>query len=314
MSDRLPETSPTFAVVVPAYNEATDIGATCKALLDLSPAPDEIVFVDDASTDNTADIIRRYLVRPSMHLVVQPANRGPAAARNAAVAATTSEVIVFVDADVLLPPDFLARLALHYEHGADSVAVEAKVPTADAACERFFQAQHHYLYGDDRDVGWSQAFSCRRSLAVRAGLFAEELPVPGGEDGEFVQRLSTCTNRCVIDKTIVVHHVTPSTIGEFWRQWQGRGVAVPFVRRRMHHTTWPSIIVERLAAAVWSALLVVSVVPMLRRAAALTPLSARGWSDLPPFFGLSVLQLLAQRSGEWKGMLRLYMAGPPNAR
>ena len=203
MSDRLPGTSPTFAVVVPAYNEATDIGATCKALLDLSPAPDEIVFVDDASTDDTADIIRRHLVRPSMHLVVQPTNRGPAAARNAAVAATTSEVIVFVDADVLLPPNFLARLALHYEHGADSVAVEAKVPTADAACERFFQAQHHYLYGDDRDVGWSQAFSCRRSLAVRAGLFAEELPVPGGEDGEFVQRLSTCTNRCVIDKTIV---------------------------------------------------------------------------------------------------------------
>jgi len=253
-------------------------------------------------------------VRPSMRLIVQPTNRGPAAARNAGVNATTSEVIVFVDADVLLPPDFLARLALHYEQGADSVAVEAKVPTANAACERFFQAQHHYLYGDDRHVGWSQAFSCRRSLAVRAGLFAEELPVPGGEDGEFVQRLSTCTNRCVIDKTIVVHHVTPSTIGEFWRQWQGRGVAVPFVRRRMQHTTWPFLLVERLVAAAWSALLVVTVLPMLRRAAVLTPLSARGWSDLPPFFGLSVLQLLAQRSGEWKGMLRLYMSRPSNAR
>jgi glycosyltransferase involved in cell wall biosynthesis len=314
MNGRSRETSPTFAVVVPAYNEAADIGPTCEALLDLSPAPDEIVFVDDASGDDTADIIRRYLVRPSMCLIVQPTNRGPAAARNAGVSATTSEVIVFVDADVLLPPAFLARLALHYEQGADSVAVEAKVPTANAACERFFQAQHHYLYGDDRHVGWSQAFSCRRSLAVRAGLFAEELPVPGGEDGEFVQRLSTCTNRCVIDKTIVVHHVTPSTIGEFWRQWQGRGVAVPFVRRRMQHTTWPFLLVERLAAAAWSALLVVTVLPMLRRAAVLTPLSARGWSDLPPFFGLSVLQLLAQRSGEWKGMLRLYMSRPSNAR
>jgi glycosyltransferase involved in cell wall biosynthesis len=314
MSGRPRGTSPTFAVIVPAYNEAADIGPTCEALLALSPTPDEIVFVDDASTDDTADIIRRYLVRPSMRLVVQQTNRGPAAARNTGVNSTTSDVIVFVDADVLLPPDFLARLALHYERGADSVAVEAAVPTADVACERFFQAQHHYLYGDDRDVGWSQAFSCRRSLALRAGLFAEELPVPGGEDGEFVQRLSTCTSRRVIDKTIVVHHVTPSTIKEFWRQWQGRGVAVPFVRRRMHHTTWPSLIVERLAAAVWSALLVFTVVPMIRRAALLTPLSERGWSDQPPFFGLSVLQLLAQRSGEWKGMLRLYMSRPSNAR
>ena len=314
MSGRPRGTSTTFAVVVPAYNEAADIGATCEALLNLSPAPDEIVFVDDASSDDTADIIKRYLVRPSMRLIVQATNRGPAAARNAGVSATTSEVIVFVDADVLLPPDFLTRLALHYEQGADSVAVEAAVPTADAACERFFQAQHHYLYGDDREVGWSQAFSCRRSLAVRAGLFAEELPVPGGEDGEFVQRLSACTSRRVIDKSIVVHHVSPSTIGEFWQQWQGRGVSVPFVRRRMHHTTWPSLIVERLGAAAWSALLVVTVVPMIRRAAVLTPLSARGWSDLPPFFGLSVLQLLAQRSGEWKGMLRLYMSPSSNAR
>ena len=314
MNGRSRETSPTFAVVVPAYNEAADIGRTCEALLNLSPAPDEIVFVDDASGDDTVDIIRRYVARPSIRLIVQPTNRGPAAARNAGINATTSEVIVFVDADVLLPPDFLARLALHYEQGADSVAVEAAVPAADAACERFFQAQHHYLYGADSEVGWSQAFSCRRSLALRAGLFAEELPVPGGEDGEFVQRLSTCTNRRVIDKTIVVHHVTPNTIWDFWRQWQGRGVAVPFVRRRIHHRTWPFLLVERLAAAVWSALLVVTVLPMLRRAAILTPLSARGWSDLPPFFGLSVLQLLAQRSGEWKGMLRLYMSRPSNAR
>jgi glycosyltransferase involved in cell wall biosynthesis len=314
MSGQPRGTSPTFAVVVPAYNEAADIASTCEALLELNPAADEIVFVDDASSDGTGDIIRRYLVRASMRLIVQEKNRGPAAARNAGVGATTSDVIVFVDADVLLPPDFLTRLVLHYEQGADSVAVEAAVPTADAACERFFQAQHHYLYGDDREVGWSQAFSCRRSLAVRAGLFAEELPVPGGEDGEFVQRLSACTSRRVIDKTIVVHHVTPSTISEFWRQWQGRGVAVPFLRRRMHHATWPSLLVERLAAAAWSVLLVVTVLPMLRRAAVLTPLSARGWSDLPRFFGLSVLQLLAQRSGEWKGMLKLYMSGPSSAR
>ena len=315
MSDRPRTTgSVTFAVVVPVYNEAADIGATCEALLRLVPAPDEIVFVDDASTDETPGIVRRYLVRPSIRLIVQPTNRGPAAARNAGVSATVSDVIVFVDADVLLPRDFLARLARHYEQGADSVAVEAAVPTTDASYERFFQAQHHYLYGAEREVGWSQAFSCRRSLAIRAGLFPEALPVPGGEDGEFVQRLSACTMNRVTDKSIVVHHVSPSTMRDFWKQWQGRGIAVPFVRQRVHQIRWPILIVERLAAALWSALLVVTVVPMIRRAALLTPLSARGWSDLPPFFGLSILQLLAQRIGEWKGMFRLYASRPSDAR
>ena len=277
MSDRPRTTgSVTFAVVVPVYNEAADIGATCEALLRLVPAPDEIVFVDDASTDETPGIVRRYLVRPSIRLIVQPTNRGPAAARNAGVSATVSDVIVFVDADVLLPRDFLARLARHYEQGADSVAVEAAVPTTDASYERFVQAQHHYLYGAEREVGWSQAFSCRRSLAIRAGLFPEALPVPGGEDGEFVRRLSACTMNRVTDKSIVVHHVSPSTMRDFWKQWQGRGIAVPFVRQRVHQIRWPILIVERLAAALWSALLVVTVVPMIRRAALLTPLSARG--------------------------------------
>ncbi|MGH9256334.1 MAG: glycosyltransferase [Vicinamibacterales bacterium] len=314
MSNRPRTSGLTFAVVVPAYNEAADIGATCTALLALTPEPDEIVFVDDGSSDETVDIIRRYLVRPSIRLIVQPANRGPAAARNVGVSATMSDILVFVDADVLLPRDFLARLSHHYEQGADSVAVEAEVPTTEAAYERFFQAQHHYLYGAGREVGWSQAFSCRRSVAVRAGLFPEVLPVPGGEDGEFVQRISACTSRRVTDKTIVVHHITPNTLGDFWRQWQGRGVAVPFMRQRVHRVAWPRLVVERLAAAVWSTLLVVSIVPMLRRAASLTPLSARGWSDLPSFLGLSVLQLLAQRIGEWKGMFRLYTSRPSDAR
>jgi glycosyltransferase involved in cell wall biosynthesis len=314
MSERPDAMTPlTFAVVVPVYNEATDIGATCEALLALDPRPHEIVFVDDASTDDTPNVIRRHLIRPSIRLIVQGANRGPAAARNAGIRATASDIIVFVDADVLLPQDFLARLSRHYEQGADSVAVEAAVATSDAAYERFFQAQHHYLYGGEREVGWSQAFSCRRPLAVRAGLFTEALPVPGGEDGEFVDRLAACTTRLVTDKTIVVHHVSPNTMGDFWRQWQGRGVAVPFLRRRVHHITWPWLIAERLAAAAWSALLVVTVVPMIRRAVLLTPLSARGWSDLPSFLGLSVLQLLAQRTGEWIGMCRLYASGPFDA-
>jgi hypothetical protein len=53
---------------------------------------------------------------------------------------------------------------------------------------------------------------------------------------------------------------------------------------------------------------------MLRRAALLTPLSVRGWSDLPSFLGLSVLQLAAQRIGEWRGMLRMYESHLTDAR
>jgi glycosyltransferase involved in cell wall biosynthesis len=303
---------PTFTVIVPAYNESHDIGPTCEALLQLTPEP-EIIFVDDASTDDTVAVLQQYLQRPNVKLIRQPVNRGQGAARNVAVRAATGEAIIFVDADVLVPPDLLQRLARHYEQGADYVAVEAAVANTDTVYGRFFQAQHDFLYGGDKPVGWSQAFSCRRTLALQVGLFTELVPAVG-EDGEFVQRLQRASTKGVIDKTIVVYHAVPGTRREFWRQWEGRGLALPLFRRRVERTSPLRLVAERLAGSAWSAVLIVTVVPMARRAAALARRSQGRWADLPSFLVLNVLQLLARRIGEWKGMLRLCLSSPSNAR
>jgi hypothetical protein len=302
---------PTFSIVVPAYNESQDIGPTCEALLRLVPEP-EIVFVDDASTDDTAAVIQRYLRRPTIRLMRQPVNRGQGAARNVAVRAATGEVIVFVDADVLVPPDLLQRLARHYEQGADYVAVEAAVANTDTVYGRFFQAQHDFLYGGDQPVGWSQAFSCRRTLAIEVGLFTELVPAVG-EDGEFVERLEHASPKGVVDKTIVVRHAVPYTRREFWRQWEGRGVALPLFRSRVGRTSSLRLLAERVAGSAWTAILILTIVPVAQRAAAMARRSQARWADLPSFLVLNVLQLLARRIGEWKGMLRLCLSHPSNA-
>ena len=301
----------TFTIVVPTYNESRDIDVTCEALLRLTPEP-EIIFVDDASTDDTADLIQRRLNRPSMKLIRQPSNRGQGAARNAGVRAATGEILVFVDADVLLPPDFLRRLSRHYERGADYVAVEASVSNTKSVYARFFQAQHQHWYGGDKPVGWSQGFSCRRSLALKAGLFTEVFPAVG-EDGEFVVRLSQETSKGVTDKTIVVRHTVPETMRDFWGQWEGRGIALPLFRHEVHHVRGPFLIAERIAAGLWSLLFVLTIVPVARRAVAFASLSERRWADLPSFLTLSILQVLANRIGEWKGVFRLYSPAPSDA-
>jgi glycosyltransferase involved in cell wall biosynthesis len=178
---------PTFTIIVPTHNESADIGATCDALLALAPAADEIIFVDDASSDDTRSVIGRYLVCPSMYLIEEPTNRGVAATRNVGARVATGDIIVFLNADVRLPSDFLLRLAPHYQHGADYVAVESSVINTDCVYGRFLQAQHQHLHGATPQLGWTEGFSCRRPLALQAGLFADALPGAGGEDGEFVQ-------------------------------------------------------------------------------------------------------------------------------
>jgi glycosyltransferase involved in cell wall biosynthesis len=294
----------TFTIVIPTYNEGQDIAVTCDAVRQLSHNP-EVIFVDGGSTDDTRTIIRRYLTHPSMRLIEEGARRGVAAARNAGARAASGDVIVFLNADVRLPADFLDRLVPHYDAGADSVAVDARALNLESVFGRFLEAQHRLMYGPGKAVGWTEGFSCRRSLALDVGLFPEQLPGAGGEDGEFVARLKRAAAHSVFDRSIVVEHVTPSTWTDFWRQWEGRGVSVPILRHLVHGAPWPRVVAERMAASLWSLLLMLLIVPVVGRAIALTRHSARGWRDVPGFLVLRGALVTAHRIGEWKGLIRL---------
>jgi GT2 family glycosyltransferase len=248
-----------------------------------------------------------------MRLIVEGAKRGVAAARNVGAMAAAGDVIVFLNADVQPAPDFLTRISGHYAQGADYVAVDAQVINVESTYARYIEAQHQHLYGSNRPVGWTEGFSCRRTLAIEAGLFPDVLPGAGGEDVEFVTRLVKLGAKGVVDKSIVVRHVTPSAFGDFWRQWEGRGAAVPFLRLRVHHIGWPRMVAERVAAALWSILLGVTIVPAVVSGVRLARRSERGWRDVPRFIALSVVQPLAHRVGEWKGVMRAWRDRRPHA-
>ena len=97
----------TIAVVVPARNEAATVGAVLEAVRASPGLVDELVVVDDGSIDDTATVAAHHgarVVRPA-----GPAGKGAAMARGAA--ATTADLVVFLDADVLnTTPEFVARL------------------------------------------------------------------------------------------------------------------------------------------------------------------------------------------------------------
>ncbi len=92
-----------ISVVVPAYNEAAVLPETL-ARIDAEAA--EVIVVDNGSTERTAEIAEDAGAR-----VVSEPRRGVARARNAGAAMARGDVLVFVDADVLLPDGALARVA-----------------------------------------------------------------------------------------------------------------------------------------------------------------------------------------------------------
>lgn len=114
--------APTVSVVIPAYNVADYLDKSVSSALS-QDVDVEVVIVDDASTDSTADAIRRLEADPRVRGFRLPVNGGPSAARNRALDEARGEWVAFLDADDWFGPGRLSYLLKVAEAaGADAVS------------------------------------------------------------------------------------------------------------------------------------------------------------------------------------------------
>ncbi len=112
-----------IGLYVPCYNAATTLPQCLESVLAQTRAPDEVVVVDDGSTDDTAHIASSFPVR----LVSHGTNRGLAAARNTALREISSDLLASVDADVCLDPGWLEAVLDPLSRDARIVAVGGRL-------------------------------------------------------------------------------------------------------------------------------------------------------------------------------------------
>ena len=131
---RVDDSTPEVTMVIAAHNEAASIGAKLENLLSLDYPEDrlEVVIASDGSDDGTADIVQVYAGRGVRLLSLERV--GKAEALNAAVAASSGEILVFSDANSIYAPDALRALVRPFADSAvGGVAGDQRYLASDGA-------------------------------------------------------------------------------------------------------------------------------------------------------------------------------------
>jgi len=199
---------PRLSVITPTYNDASILHDAVARLTHQTLAPDtyEVIVVDDGSTDATPDVARRAAAGPVRVRIVRfDTNRGRSAARNAGIRAAEAPLVVFVDSDILVRPEFLHyHLAMH-EAAATPVLGRGPViliPTREVP-PRDPIARMSPAFLDTANA------SIQRQLLIDVGMFDEGFRVYGWEDFDLGLRLGARGVRRVFDARAVAYHVQP---------------------------------------------------------------------------------------------------------
>ena len=213
-----------ISVVIPAYNEEKYLGRCLAALARQTYPADlsEIIVVDNGSTDRTAEIARRRGAR----VVVEP-HKGVARARQAGFEAARGEVIASTDADTIVPPFWLARIAAHFQADPTLGAVYGPVYWSDGRPIERFWLRHPVtwiLWASNRvrrSLWWGSNFAVRGNVFWEAGGF----PVDwySGEDTDLSLRVSRIAP-VRFDPDLAVY-ASPRRAGEGWHRVVARSTA-----------------------------------------------------------------------------------------
>lgn len=199
-----------LSVYIPCYNAARFIEASVRALLDQTHPPDEIVVIDDGSSDNSAELASRLPVRVIRH----EKNRGLAAARNTAFTNATHPLVGAIDADVLPDPTWLEYLLTHFadphivgtggrlieaHHSKPADAWRAIHMTQDLGLERIdIEYPSHKRLG-----GFGTIF--RKEAVLSVGGYNENYR-SNYEDVDLCARLLAAGHKLVFEPRAVAYH------------------------------------------------------------------------------------------------------------
>lgn len=283
--------------MIPARNEEEHIGACLESILEQTHTDFEILVVDGASGDRTAEIVEKVAARDHrVRLISNPARVIPRSL-NLAVREARGRYLVRVDAHATVNPEYISILVGHLRTGRwggaggrkDGVGHTAAGQAISAALgSRFGVGGSVYHHGTDVQEVDHIPFGAYPIEVVRElGGWDERLLV--NQDFEFDYRVRLSSRRLLFDPTARIDWVSRQSIGSFVRQYVRYGVGKTSVLR-LHpasisprHLMAPALVVALVVAALvlplWPVASIVLALPYLVALIGVSLATARKLSD-----------------------------------
>jgi len=157
------------SVVLIAHNITEKIDSSLNSVLNQDFVDYEVVVVDDGSTDNTAEKVKRYPVT-----LVRQKNEGVPAARNAGARVSKGDVIIFLDGDCVVQSDFIEKMVEPFQKPKISMTqgyIDIANPGSLVARLIFMKARYLFQNLEYLDFAWGGCIAVRSSLFRQLGGF-----------------------------------------------------------------------------------------------------------------------------------------------
>ena len=192
------------SVIVPCRNGAATVAATVRSVLAQTCPPLEVIVVDDVSDDATADVATRAGAR----VIRNAARRNAGGSRNAGIEAARGDIIAFIDADAIAPPDWLAVASEVLERDREVAGVGGRI--VNGRQNRFGKLDYYMNHSE-----WmGGAAGPKGNVPTMAVVFRrsaiEGLSFPesnSGEDTAFALAVTRRGGKLWFDPRIAITHV-----------------------------------------------------------------------------------------------------------
>lgn len=215
---------PFVSIVVPVYNDPAGISATLDSLVrqSYSNSRHEVVVVDNGSSDRTPSVVQEYSETfESIELVIEDEIQSSYAARNRGIRATSGPVVAFIDADMIVGPRWIERVArVMAASDAEYLACDVELfsPGDEGKIAKYNRLNdlHVERFMHEQLFAPTCCLVVRRSVFDQLGLFDPR--VRSGGDFEFGNRVHADGRRVEYRPELRMYHPTRTSLTALLRK------------------------------------------------------------------------------------------------